>query len=445
MSTPNKTIIIGGGWAGLAAAIEISQQQQPVQVLESAKQLGGRARRVAFDKDTLDNGQHLLIGAYNDTLRLLKTIGLNEEEILQRHALDWQVVSPLSKTTRVQAYTSPAPLHLLLGLLTAQGLNWRDKYRAMSLGHKLWKASSLGNEDTDVLSWLKQHKQTQRLINVFWEPLCLATLNTPLNEASARCFVRVLADAFLDSAAASDYLIPKQDLSSTFVDPAMTYIEKNAGNVSLAHRVDKILIRDNKITGVQCQDKIIEAEHIIISTPPNTTANLISDIPALNPLAQQLSQFTYHPICTVYLRYPENVQLPGTTPVMGMSDTLSQWLFDRRVCQQPGVIAVVISSSGAHMDIDNDELTVRIAKELADVFPQWPAHTNAKVIREKRATFACSVGIDSIRPQTGTAITGLYLAGDYIDTGYPATLEGAVQSGIRAAQAILKLSATRTT
>ena len=220
MPDSDKTIVIGGGWAGLAAAIELSRNQHPVQVLESAKQLGGRARRVAFDKDTLDNGQHLLIGGYKETLRLLTTIGLDPELILQRHILDWLVFTPNNKKIRVQAYTAPAPFHLLLGLMTAQGLKWRDKYRAMLLGHKLWKGSSLSEQDISVSNWLQQHRQPQRLIDAFWEPLCLATLNTPLDEASAKCFVRVLSDAFLESAAASNYLIPRQDLSGTFVDPA---------------------------------------------------------------------------------------------------------------------------------------------------------------------------------------------------------------------------------
>jgi len=437
MPDTNKTIVIGGGWAGLAAAIELSRNQQPVQLLESAKQLGGRARRVPFNKDTLDNGQHLLIGAYKDTLQLLKTIGLDPEKILQRYILDWQVFSPNGKNIRVQSYSAPAPLHLLLGLITAHGLSWRDKYFSMLLGHKLWKQSSIGTQDISVATWLQQHRQTRRLISVFWEPLCLATLNTPLETASAKSFVRVLSDAFLDSASASNYLIPRQDLSGTFVDPAMTFIEKHEGTIALAHRVDKILLQDNQVRGIQCQDKIIEANNVILSTPPNITAGLLEEITPLDKLKTELSKFTYHPICTVYLRYPKNTQLPSTTPIIGMSNTLSQWVFDRRVCQQSGLIAVVISSSGSHMDMDNEQLIRTVAQELAGCFPDWPTHSDAKVIREKRATFACDVGIDSIRPRTETPVSGLFLAGDYIDTGYPATLEGAVQSGIRAAQAII--------
>lgn len=443
MPKTKKNIVIGGGWAGLAAAIELSRQQHPVQVLESAKQLGGRARRVAFDKDTLDNGQHLLIGAYKDTLRLLNTIGLDKNSALQRHVLDWQVFSPNAKPIRVKAYAAPAPFHLLLGLLTAQGLNWHDKYRAIRLGHKLWKGNSIGAHDVSVSAWLQQHRQTQRLVNAFWEPLCLATLNTPLTEASAKCFVRVLTDAFLESTTASNYLIPRQDLSGTFADPAMTFIEKNAGHISLAHRVDKILVENNRVAGVQCQDKVIAADNIIISTPPNITANLLAGIPELSKLTAQLSKFTYHPICTVYLRYSTDTQIPAATPIVGMNNTLTQWVFDRRVCQQPGVIAVVISSSGPHMEMDNQQLSTTVAEELADCFPDWPTHSSAKVIREKRATFSSCVGIDSIRPRTQTSISGLFLAGDYIDTGYPATLEGAVQSGLRAARAVLESNTTR--
>lgn len=439
MPDKNNTIIIGGGWAGLAAAIELSRQQQPVHLLESAKQLGGRARRVPFDKDSLDNGQHLLVGAYKETLALLDTIGLDIERVLQRYNLDWQVFSPHNQPIRVQASHVPAPFHLLIGLIAAQGLSWKDKYYASLLGHKLWKRKSLDSQDLSVSIWLEQHHQTETLIRTFWEPLCLATLNTPIREASAKCFVRVLTDAFLHSAAASNYLIPRQDLSGTFVDPAMTYIEKHAGHISLAHRVEKILLdnQHQRVVAVQCQDRVIEAEQVIITTPPVQTASLIKDIPRLQALKKQLLAFTYYPICTVYLRYPEHTHLPSTTPVIGMSNTISQWVFDRRVCQQAGVIAVVISSSGPHMKMDNEQLIATVAAELATCFPDWPTHINAKVIREKRATFACHVGIDSIRPRTETVIHGLFLAGDHVDTGYPATLEGAIQSGLRAATAVL--------
>ncbi|MFO7602860.1 MAG: hydroxysqualene dehydroxylase HpnE [Gammaproteobacteria bacterium] len=438
MAGQNNTLVIGGGWSGLAAAIELSRQHHPVQVLESARQLGGRARRVPFDNTSLDNGQHLLIGAYRDTLQLLKTIGLDPEQVLQRFTLDWQVFSPHHKKIRIQAYTAPAPLHLLFGLLSAQGLHWRDKYRALLLGHKLWKGDSLGEQDISVQQWLDAHQQSTELVEAFWEPLCLATLNTPLETASAKTFVRVLSDAFLKSAAASDYLIPRQDLSGMFVDPALTFIEKNGGTIRLAHKVDEILLQDNHVTGVRCQDQVIAAEHIILSTPPNISAGLLAHIPGLEPLVRQLAGFHYHPICTVYLRYPKDTCLPTTTPVVGMRQRLCQWVFDRRVCQQAGIIAVVISSSGAHMALDNAELIRQVAGELAECFPHWPAHSAAKVIREKRATFACSVGIDTMRPPGATAVTGLYLAGDYIDTGYPATLEGAIQSGLRAARHILQ-------
>ncbi len=438
-----KTIVIGGGWAGLATMIELSRQRQTAHLLESAKQLGGRARRVPFDKDSLDNGQHLLIGAYKQTLALLKTIGLDSDTVLQRHTLDWQVFSPVHPRVQVHGYSAPAPFHLLAGLFTARGLSWHDKYRAIVLGHKLWKENSIAHQDISVSDWLLLHQQTETLSRAFWEPLCLATLNTPIQEASAKCFVRVLTDAFLESASASNYLIPRQDLSGTFVDPAMTFIEKNAGRISLAHRVEKILLENDRVIAVQCQDNVIEADNIVISTPPNQAASLLSGIPQLSELKRQLSAFSYHPICTVYLRYPEHTRLPTATPIIGMSDTLSQWVFDRRVCQQAGVIAVVVSSSGPHMGMDNEQLTATVASELAHCFPDWPNHISAKVIREKRATFACHVGIDSIRPQTETAITGLFLAGDYVDTGYPATLEGAVQSGLTAATAILKSNITR--
>jgi predicted NAD/FAD-dependent oxidoreductase len=174
----------------------------------------------------------------------------------------------------------------------------------------------------------------------------------------------------------------------------------------------------------------------VLALPPYVTAPLLEHQPALKALALNLQQFEYEPICTVYLQYPESVQLP--VPMLGLLGSIGQWAFDRQICEQPGLIAVVISSSGIHMDWPNSQLVDVISTELANLFPTWPQPTNTQVIREKRATFASQVNINQSRPTNQTAIEGLWLAGDFTQTGYPATLEGAVRSGVQCTQQIIE-------
>ena len=165
-------------------------------------------------------------------------------------------------------------------------------------------------------------------------------------------------------------------------------------------------------------------------------ASLLAPYPVLTALASSLQQFQYEPICTVYLQYPESARLP--VPMLGMLGGVGQWAFDRQLCGQPGLIAVVISSSGIHMAWPNSQLVDVISAELANLFPRWPQPASTHVIREKRATFASQVNINQSRPTNQTAVEGLWLAGDFTQTGYPATLEGAVRSGVQCTQQIIE-------
>jgi len=179
----------------------------------------------------------------------------------------------------------------------------------------------------------------------------------------------------------------------------------------------------------------IKTSKIIIAVAPQNLKKLITGHAPLTSISNNIEQFNYEPIVTVYLQYPEDTQL--TQPMIGLSSTLSQWVFDRgSICQQAGLISVVISAKGKHMAMDDDTLTQIVDNEISILFDNKPALINSFVIREKRATFACTVNINDVRPKNTTDIEGLFLAGDYTNTGFPATLEGAVRSGITAAKLI---------
>lgn len=429
-----KVTIAGGGWAGLAAAIELCQHGIPVTLLEAGRQLGGRARCVAFDAERIDNGQHLMIGAYRETLRLLTLIHAPHPPPVVRRRLQLRLHTPAEEFF-LATPGLPAPLHLLAALLTTRGVGAHERRSALRFCAALsWRRFRLA-QDISLAQLLAQHRQTSRLIECLWEPLCLATMNTPLNEASAQVFLAVLRDAFARRRADSDVLFAATDLGHFFPAAALEYIEQHGGRVILGERVNELRIADNAIEAVATAHQLHTVHHLVLATPAYATARLLAPHAPLHTIAHKLEQFNYEPICTLYLRYPAHVTL--NTDMVGFTGTLIQWLIDRTHCDQPGLMAAVISARGAHMDLSNEELTQRVRDEIAQRYPAWPAPYHSMVIREKRATFACRVGINDLRPANTTPVRGLWLAGDYTATGYPATLEGAVRSGVECARQIL--------
>ena len=417
--------------------MELCQHSVPVTLLEATRQLGGRARCVAFDAERVDNGQHLMIGAYRETLRLLALVHAPHAPPIVRRRLQLRMHTAAEEFS-LTAPNLPAPLHLVAALLSARGITASERHNALRFCIALaWRRFELA-DDISLAQLLAQHRQPPRLIECLWEPLCLATLNTPLNAASAQVFLTVLRDAFARRRADSDLLFAATDLGHFFPAAALEYIEQHGGRVILAERASELHIANDAIIGAATTQQLHSSDHVVLATPAYATARLLAPHASLQTIARNLEQLDYEPICTVYLRYPAHVTL--NTNLVGFTGTLTQWLIDRAHCDQPGLMAAVISARGAHMDLSNEELTQRVRDEVARYYPAWPAPYNSMVIREKRATFACRVGINSLRPANATPVHGLWLAGDYTATGYPATLEGAVRSGVECARQILAAS-----
>ena len=432
----NRVVIVGGGWAGLATAVELTRYNIPVTILESAKQLGGRARSVHLDELHVDNGQHMLLGAYESTLGLLRHIGVNENDVFERQPLSLQWLRPKKPSVLLSAPKLPAPLHLVWALLNAKGLNFRDRLSALKFCWVLQKTNFVIDKDCNVEFFLKENQQSPDLIKAIWEPLCLGALNTQIHEASAQLFLRTLGDSFNHSRKDSDILLTRKNLGSIFPQPASDYIETHQGSVRLGQRVTEINISNDTINGVTLREQHIPSHYVVLATPSTITNKLIEDVASLQHVSSQLKTIQHRPICTVYLQYPENTKLDGF--LRGSLDTTSQWIFDRGLYEQNGLMSVVISGEGEHMNWENEKLCNEVEKELADYFPHWPKPLSKHVIREKRATFAATVDINQHRPNTQTPVNGLWLAGDYTNNGLPGTLEGAVRSGIQCAQQIIK-------
>lgn len=439
--------VIGGGYAGMAAAAELAARGIPVTVFESAKQLGGRARGVLHNDTQLDNGQHLLLGCYRETLRLIRLVGGDVERDFLRLPLQLDLHGHLE----LRAPHLPAPLHLLAALLNAKGLSWNERLKAARFMLALRGMGFRLQQDMTVAELLVRHGQDADLTLKLWEPLTIAALNTPVNKASAQVLLNVLRDALNRRRADSDMLLPRIDFTSLFPQRAADYVERRGGKVSLSCGVDAILPREGGIELLTAQGAL-RFSHVVCAAPPTVAARLLRPIPELAGAVDQIDALEHQPIYTVYLQYPAHVRLPhhpqgvrrwvpGSSaatlpqPMLGLHQRVSQWLFDKGpIAGHPGLIASVISAEGIHQELGQDELAQKVAAELREEFGIADAPLWHRVIAEKRATFCCAPGLQ--RPRQKTALPRLLLAGDYTAGDYPATLEGAVQSGVRCAALI---------
>ena len=420
------TLIIGGGWSGLAAAVTLIQQGKTVHLIESAKQLGGRARNVSWQGQAVDNGQHLMIGAYDQMLSIMHTVGIDPKEAFHRTPMDITIFdTDYSPLTLSANSLLPWPLSLAWNLIRSAG--FKGFYSVAKLQASIPKL--LATEDKSVSEWLLLTRQPARLIKQLWEPLCLATLNTPIVHASAHLMATVLQDSLGKGRQAADSLIPRLPLADIFPHAAANYIQQHGGSINLKTRAKQLIIEQGKAIGILCQDGTqLLADNIIVATSPSQSSELLAEYVAFDKPVE-------YPICTVYLQYSPDTRL--SKPMFGMTGTISQWIFDRSE-QTPGLMAVVISAPGEHETMANQELVDHVCQEIHSLLPELPKIiNNSLVIREKRATFACAVNIENKRPKSQTNIKGLWLAGDYITNGYPATLEGAIRNGKNCAQHLL--------
>lgn len=428
-------VVVGGGWAGLAAAITLCDHEVPVLLLESARQLGGRARSVRIGDQVYDNGQHLLIGAYESVLTLMRQVGVNIDEAFVRQPLTLQIYRDNKSSLRLRAPRLPAPLHLIGAIAGARGLRPADQLKALRFGRRLRQLHINLDEDISVQALLHSQAQTPALIRKVWEPLCIAMLNAPINQASARLFVGALQALLAGPGRHSDLLVPRRELSALLATPCTEFLERHGAHVELGQRVTGLEIDAQGIQAIHIRNRTIPVRQVILATPHVISRRLLSRHAGLQPLVDQLAALGHEPITTVYLQYPPSTRLPA--PLVGLENSVTQWVFDRRVCNQPGLMAVVISARGEHQHLSTSQLTEHVTAELAHNFRRWPPPQHSQVLREKRATFFARVGIDSIRPPNSTPVNGLWLAGDYTATDLPATLEGAVLSGRSAAHAVI--------
>ena len=400
-----RVAVIGAGYAGMAAAVTLAQRGAAAVVFESGPVPGGRARRVQTQGRTLDNGQHILIGAYATLFGLMRTVGVPADAVL-RVPLELRYADGVS----LRRMFLPEPFGLLAGLLFARGLSWRERLGAVRFLRAL-RGQRFGlAEDCSVAALLSHYGQDGRIGHYVWKPLCVSALNTPPEQASARVFLAVLRDTLGGAAEASDLILPRVDLSRLFPEPAAAWVAAHGVELRCASPV-----RDLGALRAQW-------DAVILAVGPHQLKTLA---PELAPA------FGYQPITTCYLQYPDRVRLPF--PMLGLAGGLVQWVFDRgALTGEAGRLAAVISAQGAHQQMTHDELAQACHRELSQALPGLPEPEWSRVIAEKRATIA--VAPDLRRPPIETPLPGVFLAGDYTDPEYPPTLEAAARSGVRAAE-----------
>ncbi len=406
--------IVGAGWAGLSAAVAATQAGWHVQLFEATTIAGGRARSLKqhFGNKALDNGQHVLIGAYYETLSLMRTVGVDAATALQRVPLDLR----FSDGQGLHLPDWPSPLNLLAGISTAHGWTLSDKARLIQAAWQWLHNRFQCPENTTVAQLCQACAITPRVMTQLIEPLCLSALNTPVAEASGKVFLRVLHDALMGHAGSSDLLIPRSDLGALLPNACLEWLAQQGAQIRLGQRICASQLRALRHT-------TRSKNQILLACPPSEAARLTHEVAP--EWAHACAQLKHTSIATVFLHCSDEGFQGLGRPMMALhSDARApaQFVFDKgRLCGQKGLLAAVISA--CHDDRET------LATQTREQICQQLNLTHLKVVQtvvEKRATLACTPNLK--RPHSMVA-ENIWACGDYIEGPYPSTLEGAVRSG----------------
>ena len=426
--------VIGAGWAGCVAAVELMRRGRQVLLVEAARQVGGRARRLDLlhqgQSLALDNGQHILIGAYRDTLRMMHSLDLQPAQLLKRLPLTLRFADGRGLSLPPWRHHAPAGLAVGAGILGARGWTLSDKFKLLrwALGWQLRRFECAAEQS--VLDLCKDLPQV--LVDALIAPLCVSALNTPIERASGSVFLRVLQDALMSSRDGSDLLLPLCDLGGLLPQAAVHKLQDQGQSVRLGARV--LTLRQGpsgwELEVQQEGQTVVEvAEAVVLACPSGEAARLVSTLPQTQDWQQQALALQHEAITTVYA-LSRGSRLPQPMLALDASETApAQFVFDRGQLGGPdGLLAFVVSASrGDRQDLERRVLA-QAQRELG-----LGQLTLVQTVVERRATFACTPGLQRPGPQVMVGETSLLACGDYIAGPYPATLEGAVRSGLSAA------------
>jgi squalene-associated FAD-dependent desaturase len=446
-----RVVVVGGGFAGLAAAIVLQERRHQVVVLERRGILGGRATssRDAVTGDDVDNGTHLMLGAYSATLDLLRRAGAEPLLLIQQDLkLEW---IDERGTTALACPPLLAPLHLLMGLAGLR-VPLAVKLQAIRLG----LAVRFGRrpDGLTLAEYFRRTGQGASARRLVWDPLALAILNEPVERAAAVLFHRVYREAFLRDHRASRLVFPRRGWG-VLMERLSAYFESRGGRVLRGARAEGLVVKDGRVTGVRYLQRSLKQEEIAAGEPPvprlQSSDAVVSAVPppALHELVPaerrqarpfcDLGRFKGSPIVSVDLWLDRVVV---EQQMLGLRDSEMDWVFDKGRLHgrqgPPQHLAFIVSAAYRTAPKTNTELVEAAVSSLRRYFPAMAGARveRSLVQREVQATFASTPELEALRPGPVTPLAGLFLAGDWTDTGLPATIEGAVRSGVRAADAV---------
>ena len=430
-----RVVIVGGGFAGLAAAVELSEGGADVVVLERRRHLGGRAYSFvdSLTGDIVDNGQHLFMSCYRNTISFLSKIGtLDRLEFQKSPRVDF--LDSENGFTSFACRRLPAPFHAVSGILGMKGLSAGDKVRALNVGRALGKKEP---RDETVSGWLKALGQSERIRDRFWNPMTIATLNESPDIASAKMLGKVLEQSFGGGFADSRLGLSRVGLSQLYTSAARTFIESRRSEVRTSAEVKRLVFDGDWVGGCELKSgERLEADSYISAVPPAALSRILPP-EVRRRYFPGLLALTCSPIVSMNLWFDRPVI---NREFAGLLGTRVQWLFNRDlICRSAkglNHVAIVISAAYQYTDRTRDELVELARADLESLIPEVKGAKliHSRVIKEREATISHTIESDRLRPPAATRVGNLILAGDWTDTGLPATIESAVISGCRAAQ-----------
>ena len=434
--------VIGGGLAGIAAACALADSGCRVQLLERRPYLGGRASSYEHPgtAEVIDNCQHVLVGRCTSLIDLYRRLGVLD-------AIRWYdrftFLTPNGRASVIQPGSLPAPFHSSLAFLRAPAFSLADK---LSIAHGLsyFLRGLPPDSSEDFAHWLRRHHQTRRAIGRFWRPVLVSALNEDLDRVSVHYAAKVFRESFLLSPESGRMGIPSIPLSELY-NHAIGYIQARGGQVCLRASVEGVTPIPNGWQTVAA-GQTFASDAVVLALPFEGMDALLPSLPhnaAAEELGAHLAQFEHSPITGIHLWLDREVT---TLDHAVLLDTTLQWMFNKSRLQpahrgaEASYLELVVSASRSLVPMSRQQIIDLALRELALFFPAVASANllKATVVKEVRATYSIRPGLDRLRPSAASPWPGIFLAGDWTASGWPATMEGATRSGYLAAEAMAR-------
>lgn len=424
-----KCIVIGGGFAGLSAAAFLSKYKYKVKLLEASPKSGGRAYSMpAKDgKTIIDNGQHILMGCYSDTIKMLKMVDAQDNFIYQKN-LEINFLQSGGKKIKLKATSVPYPFNLLFGIMNYSAISFYDRLKVIKFFLTLLVLSRNKITDSTVSDLLNSGNQNETINKALWDVIAIGALNTNTKKASADTFITILKQIFFNGNFSSTIILPKRGLSDSYISSTAKFIRSNNGSIHNSCTVTGSEIENNRISKIFTNaDVITEFDSVICAVPFYAFGKIVdSSVLLKQPLLEYSSILTVH----VWLN-----EINLKDDFYGLIDSPLHWIFNKGTH-----LTLVISDADYLMEKSKEEIYNLIKNELYKFAGINESEIiTYQILKEKRATFIPSVSANNSRPPVKTKLDNLFVAGDWIDTGLPSTIESAVKSGRMAAEAVLNL------